>query len=365
MSIELSIIIPTFNERENVSVLLERIEDVLRDIKWEVIFVDDDSPDKTAEHVRSIGKKDPRIRCVQRIGRRGLSSACIEGMLASNAQYLAVMDADLQHDESLLPEMYNTLKMENLDIVVGSRYVEGGGTGEWSTIRKLISRMATWMGVFITKTELKDSMSGFFMLNRTFFEKTVHHLTGQGFKILLDLFASSPEKVRFKELPFIFKKRHAGESKLDTLVVWEYLLLLADKFIGRFIPVRFVLFVIVGFLGAFVHIAVLWVSMNFLHLEFLTSQVYATVIAMTMNFILDNFFTYHDRQLKGWTFVKGLLSFYIACSIGAVANIQVAIFLFNQGVYWWLAGLLGAIIGAVWNYTITATFTWSDKKKLN
>jgi dolichol-phosphate mannosyltransferase len=179
---------------------------------------------------------------MQRIGRRGLSTAVIEGMLASSAPYLAVIDADMQHDEKLLPLMLTTLKSAELDIVVGSRYVAGGAIADWDKGRAAISGTATRLARLIGTAALADPMSGFFMLHRSAFERAMRQLSGQGFKILLDLFASTPAPYRFKELPYVFGERMHGESKLDSLVVWEYLMLLLDKLIGRWVPVRFVLF---------------------------------------------------------------------------------------------------------------------------
>ncbi len=361
MGIELSIIVPTFNERDNVVPLLNKLDAALKGISWEVIFVDDDSPDKTAQHVREVSQTDLRVRCIQRVSRRGLSSASIEGMLASSAPFLAVMDGDLQHDETLLKTMLKTLRSDDLDIVVGSRYVKGGSTGEWSRQREHISRFATAFGRKLMRVDMKDPMSGFFMLKRTFLERVVHRLSGKGFKILFDLFVSSPEPVKFVELPFEFKNRVAGESKLSTLVIWEYLLLLADKWLGPFIPVRFILFVLVGGLGLVIHLIVLKAGMQMMSWTFPVAQTVAVFTAMTANFIVNNIFTYRDKKLKGFELIRGLVTFYAACSIGAFINIRVASFLFENGIQWWLAGILGAVIGAVWNYAITSTFTWKKK----
>ncbi|NNC68332.1 MAG: polyprenol monophosphomannose synthase, partial [Gammaproteobacteria bacterium] len=228
---EVSIIIPTFNERENVDELLSRINNVLNDINWEAIFVDDDSPDGTASYVREIAQNDHRVRCIQRIGRRGLSTACIEGMLSSSASFFAVIDGDLQHDESLLRPMLTTLKSEDVDIVVGSRYISGGGVGDWDRSRVNISRFANKLSNFVTKSTLSDSMSGFFMIRREAFMNSVRDLSGIGFKILLDLFASSPQPLKFKELAYEFRSRKSGDSKFDTHIAWDYGMLLLDKLV--------------------------------------------------------------------------------------------------------------------------------------
>ena len=183
MLIELSVIVPTFNERENVLALLKTLDDVLRGTAWEIIFVDDDSADGTATLVREISQSDPRVRCIHRVGRRGLSSACVEGMLASSAPFVAVMDGDLQHDEKILPDMLSMLKKDETDIVIGSRYIDGGGVEGWSRRRRAISSFATALSRRLVHADLKDPMSGFFMLKRSFLERVVHRLTGKGFKI--------------------------------------------------------------------------------------------------------------------------------------------------------------------------------------
>lgn len=359
MSPELTIVVPTYNERENVRSLVDRLDRALQSVSWEVIFVDDDSIDGTAAMVRQIASKDSRVRCLQRIGRRGLSSACIEGMLATSAPYLAVMDGDLQHDEELLPKMLSLLQKDDLDVVIGSRYMRGGSIGAWEKSRLRMSRIATTLGKIILKAQLTDPMSGFFMLRRSFFEKTVHRMTGKGFKVLLDLFASAPSKVRFEELPYHFRERHAGTSKLDTMAVAEYLVLLADKTIGRFIPLRFLMFVAMGSIGALAHLTVLGLFYLLWGRTFLISQTCATLIAMTVNFILNNLFTFRDKRLHGYRFLIGIFTFYIACGLGVFLNLLIATFLFDHNVPWWLAGLLGATVGGVWNYSITSTFTWT------
>ena len=357
----LTIVVPTFNERDNVEPLLERLSTVLAGIAWEAIFVDDDSPDDTAGAIRAVARRDGRVRCLQRIGRRGLSSACIEGILASAAPYVAVMDADLQHDESLLPRMFATLRDQPYDLVVGSRYMAGGSVGEWDVNRRRASAFATRLSRLVTKAEIADPMSGFFMMRRAVFEDAVRHLSAQGFKILLDLLASASTPPRIKELAYEFRPRQHGQSKLDAMVMWEFAMLLADKLIGHFVPVRFALFALIGGLGVFVHMAVLWTCLRELALPFATAQTIAAITAMTANFFLNNFFTYADRRLKGLRIWRGLLSFYLICSLGAVANIGIASYLFAERQVWWVAGISGVIIGSVWNYAVSSIFTWKGR----
>jgi dolichol-phosphate mannosyltransferase len=355
---ELALIVPTLNERDNVVELFERLQAALTGIRWEVIFVDDNSRDGTHEVLRELSRSRPNVRCLVRIGRRGLSSACIEGMLATAAPILAVMDADLQHDESLLPLMLHKIRRDDLDVIVASRFAAGGSVGEVTSGRLAVSRLAAWLSRLVLRADLSDPMSGFFVIRRSFFEDTVRRLSGQGFKILLDLFVSAPREVRFAELPYRFRQRHRGESKLDAPIMLEYLTLLADKMIGRWVPIRFVIFVLVGLFGMLVHLATLAVAFKVAGVTFYYAQAIATLIAMTVNFNLNNELTYRDRRLRGTELVRGHLSFYLVCSIGAVANFEIAEMLYELRVPWPLAGLLGAVVGSVWNYGVSSTFTW-------
>ncbi|WP_242513128.1 glycosyltransferase [Halochromatium salexigens] len=358
----LAVVIPTYNEAENVPLIVERLRAVLTGIDWELIFVDDDSPDGTAQRVRAIARAHPQIRVLQRIGRRGLSSACIEGMLATSAPYVAVMDADLQHDETLLPTMLQQLRTEPLEIVIGSRYVAGGGVGDWDDQRASMSRLATRLGQRLIKADLKDPMSGFFMLRTELLQDDARELSGVGYKLLLDLFATHPGPLRFRELPYRFRPRHAGESKLDEAVVWEYLLMLIQKWVGPMLPVRFIAFSLIGASGVLVHMLVLWISFKLADTSFLVAQSVATLVAMTTNFFLNNLFTYRDRRLRGWDLLRGWFSFVIACSIGALANVGIASWLFEAHSFWVLSALAGILVGVVWNYAVTAVYTWKRPK---
>jgi dolichol-phosphate mannosyltransferase len=356
---EISVIVPTFNERENVVELTERIGASLRDFAWEIIYVDDDSPDGTAELVRQLAAKDSRIRCVQRMGRRGLSSACVEGMLASSAPYLAVIDGDLQHDERLLPQMLSELKQGDVDVVVGSRYTQGGGTGDWGAARIRLSKFGTRLSRTLVPETLTDPMSGFFMVRRQSFEAAVRKLSAIGTKILMDLFASSPQPLRFKELPYSFRLRQAGDSKLDSATKWEYGMLLLDKMFGHIVPVRFVAFCIVGALGVAVHFSILTLLFQIEHAGFLQGQATATIVTMTFNFALNNVLTYRDKRLRGMRWLRGWLSFNIACSLGACMNVGLATYLNEATGTRYLAALAGITVGAVWNYAVTKRLTWS------
>ena len=342
--------------------LWKGLEKALDGIAWEVVFVDDNSPDGTADAARVLARRQANVRCLQRVGRRGLASACVEGIFSSAAPYVAVMDADLQHDGSILPAMLEALRNERLDIVIGSRFVAGGDFVSMSKMRVRISDFSNRLARLVVKAELADPMSGFFIITHSAFDAVARGLSVQGFKILVDIFASSPKPLVFREFPFEFRERRHGESKLDTLVAFEYLELLLDKLIGHIVPVRFVLFATIGGLGLVGHVAVLAVSFKLLRLGFPTSQSIATIAAMTSNFYLNNIFTYRDRRRRGWELLYGLLSFYAVCGLGAVANVGIASYVFSFDRTWWLAGVTGALVGAVWNYALSSTFTWGVRK---
>ncbi len=359
---ELAIVVPTLNERANVPVLVARLHTVLAGVAWEIVFVDDDSRDGTADEVRAIAQRDPQVRVLQRIGRRGLSSACIEGILATSAPIVAVMDADLQHDETLLPRMLAALRGGEIDVAIASRYVAGGGIGQWDGRRARISDFATRLSRLVVKAEIADPMSGFFMLRRPAFNEAVRDLSAQGFKILLDLFASAPRPLRFQEFAYEFRARQFGESKLDAMAVWEYLMLIADKLIGRVVPVRFVLFALIGAFGVLANLIVLRLALG-AGAAFSIAETGATIAAMVFNFLLNNQLTYRDRRLRGWRMLRGMAIFCLGCGVGAVANVGVAAEAFGRGSSWWLAGLAGALIGGVWNYAIASTYTWGARRR--
>jgi dolichol-phosphate mannosyltransferase len=266
----------------------------------------------------------------------------------------------MQHDETILPRMLQQLKQEELDIVVASRYAAGGSTEGWSNRRRLISRAAIKAARLVLKADLQDPMSGFFVMRRQAFDEAVRFLSQQGFKILLDLFASAPRPLRFAEVPYRFGLRQHGESKLDGMVAWEYGMLLADKLFGQILPPRFLLFGVVGGLGLIVHMLTLAIAF-YSGIPIATSQAIAVVTAMTFNFAVNNLVTYRDRRLTGWRFLRGLLSFYAICSLGAIANVGIATFVYAEQPIWWLAGRAGALVGSVWNYAVSAFFTWRQR----
>jgi dolichol-phosphate mannosyltransferase len=363
MAYDLAIVLPTFNERGNVGPLVDRLEKALSGIHYEVIFVDDDSPDGTADTVRQVAEQHDNVRVLQRIGRRGLSSACIEGILAASAPYVAVMDADLQHDECILPEMLRRIREENLDLVVGSRNIAGGSMGQFAAWRVKLSQLGKRLSLMGSEHPLSDPMSGFFMVRFTSFERFAHRLSAIGFKILLDIVLSAGPDLRIGEVGYSFRQREHGESKLDIMVGLEYFELLVDKHFGDLVNVRFVLFGMVGALGVVVHLLILRALLRVGGLSFATGQAITTVIVMILNYVLNNSVTYRDRRLRGWRFWSGLLTFCLACALGVVVNVGISNEAFHRGVPWVLAAFTGLLFSAIWNYGVTSVTTWRQARR--
>ena len=348
---------PCYNERANVAPMIARLDAALAGLGWEAIFVDDDSPDGTAAEVQHLAAADPRVRCLRRIGRRGLASAVVEGALASCAPFVAVIDGDLQHDERRLPDLLRAVQ-EGADIAVGSRHVPGGDaaglSGAW---RRRISGWGIRTAQRVLPVRLADPMSGYFLMRRPLFEQLAPRLTVQGFKILLDLVLSAPRPLQVVEIPCQFRPRAAGHSKLDVLVLLQFAALLLDKMTRGLLPLRFVSFALVGAVGVLVHLGVLSAARD-AGLAFGTAQAMATFVAILANFQLNNVVTYRDGRLRGPALVRGLLLFLLVCGVGAYANIGIARVLYQEHSGWTPAGVAGAVIGVVWNYAVSATLVW-------
>ena len=357
-SAELSIVIPTYKERGNVAELVRRLDAALAGIAWEAIFVDDNSPDGTAEAVKDIAGTDSRVRCLRRVGRRGLAGACIEGMLSSASPFVAVMDADLQHDEKVLPQMLARLQGGGVDLVAGTRYVDGGSAVSLSERRGAMSRVATRLTHRLVGTDLSDPMSGFFMMRRDRFEEIAPRLSPVGFKILLDIAVTGGERLAIAEQPYVFGTRFDGESKFNAQIGVEFLGLLLAKMTGDLVDPRFLFFAIVGGMGLVVHLVALRLSLVFLPDAFRAAQIIATLVAMTSNFLLNNELTYRDRRLKGVAMLRGFVLFCLIGSVGVLANVDLASWLYYERPVWWVAGAVGAIMGALWNYAMSTLFVW-------
>ncbi len=358
---EITIVVPTLNERANIPILVARLQRLLAGVDWEVVFVDDNSADGTTAVARAIGEADSRVRCIRRIGRRGLAGALLEGMLSSQARFVAALDADLQHDETLLMAMVERLRQGDVDLVVASRYIDGQSGEGFAPARARASRWSSIIARRFLGVELTDPMSGFFMIRRETVEELAPSLSSQGFKLLLDIVATARGKLRVVELPYVFRARQHGLSKLDTRVILDFAALVIAKLTNDAVSLRFLLFCFVGLTGVAVHMAALALAVDAAALRFSVAQAVATVVAITWNFVLNNRLTYRDQRLTGWRFLTGLLWFQAICSVGAVSNVGAASWLYDNGPGWWIAGLGGAVMGAVWNYVVSAAFVWRQR----
>jgi dolichol-phosphate mannosyltransferase len=362
---QLAVIVPSYNERDNVPLLYEKVTAALGATPFEFIVVDDNSPDGTSEVVREMARRHQNVRGIHRLGRRGLSSAVVEGILASAAPYFAVIDADLQHDETILPQMLDKAVAGD-HIVVGTRYGGEGSVGEGlSKTREAGSRFATKLSSLVTGKSLSDPMSGFFLMRRSVFDEIAPSLSDDGFKVLLDIIVSAGrsrarqgKELRIGEVPYTFRPRHAGESKMSSIVVVQFLGLIVSKLSGGLLPTTFLLFALVGGFGVVVHMATLGITHELLGFNFFWAQVAATLLAMTFNFMLNNELTYANKKLRGWRYLTGMLTFYAVCSIGALANVSVASWIYAYDGQFYVAGLLGVLMSVVFNYSVTKVFTW-------
>jgi dolichol-phosphate mannosyltransferase len=355
---EIAIVIPTLNEAGNVARIVEAIDQAMGQIRYEIIFVDDWSVDGTVAEVGRVAAGRHDIRVISRFGRKGLASAVIEGALSSFAPVIAVMDGDMQHDEAILPALYARIAEGHADVAIGSRYCAEGSFGDWQESRIRASQMATKAAQFFLTVPVTDPMSGFFAIRRESLLKAVPKLSQLGFKILLDILLSSDSTIRVAELPYKFRNRVAGESKLDGMVIVQYIQLLLDKKIGRFCSPRLVFFGAVGAFGLLVHLAILSAMINLAGLAFPVSQTIAVTFTICVNFLLNNELTYHDRRLRGRKLLLGLVTFYGICSLGAIANVGAGSFAFANHYSWWVSGIAGAVVGSAWNYMASRMLTW-------
>ena len=357
---KLAIIVPTLNERDNVAPLVRALDAVLPAAGVEIIFVDDWSSDGTAQAVTALARGRADIRLIRRHGRRGLASAVIEGMLATTAPIVAVIDADLQHDEAILPALVALVATGAADIAIGSRYHPDGSCTGWSARRAWTSRIATRLAHLALGERVADPLSGFFVLRQDIVANLAPGLSGRGFKILLDILGSSPAPLKVAELPYRFRTRSAGASKLGVAVTLDYFRLLASKGARRLLANRAARFGLVGLSGLATNLLVLDVALRWL--PFARAQAVAVLVAIAYNFLLNNRVTFGDRQLRGRHLLVGLLSFYLVCGLGALANVGLAAALFAGGRRWWLAAVAGAVVGSGWNFLASSALTWRTSR---
>jgi len=358
-----SIIVPTYQESANIPILFERLKVTLDGLPWEMIVVDDDSPDGTSNVAFALAANDRRLRCLRRVNRSGLAGAVIEGWMASSADFVAVIDGDLQHDESILRVMHGILAKGAANLVIGAR-LRKESSGSLSPARQRLSDIGAWFFRRIGGTAVTDPMSGFFMIRREIVSRLAPRLSPDGFKILADILLSAGGGLEVAEVPYGFRKRNAGESKLTPLVGIDFLGLVVHHLTAGILPIRFVLFAMIGAVGLVVHIAALSAVVEWLNmLTFDSGQLIATLVAMASNFILNNEITYRAYRYRGPGLIAGFVAFALGCSVGAIANIDVASWLYKANQTWWIAGLAGALLSVVWNYAVSTNLIWRPARR--
>jgi dolichol-phosphate mannosyltransferase len=356
---EVTIVVPSYNERDNVARAIERLDRALKGIAWEVIYVDDNSPDGTADTVRAIGRTDPRVRCIRRFHRRSRAGACLEGMLAAQGEFVVEFDGDLQHDEKIIPRMIDHLRRNEADLVIGSRYIGGGELTGMGESRLKVSRTAGHVARAVLGITVSDPTTGFSATRRTLIEEIMPELPVDGFHLVIDILALRTRKLRVAEVPYRLGERERGESKLEPRIFLDFIATFVARLTHNLVPRRFFLFGLVGLSGLLVHVAALWL-LNSVGVPFLAAQFAAALLSIANNFWFNNVLTYRDRALHGLAAVRGFFVFMLICSFGLLSNISVAEWMFTLDQTWWLAGLTGALVSMVWNYAVSGALVWRE-----
>ncbi|HEX79403.1 MAG TPA: glycosyltransferase family 2 protein [Dehalococcoidia bacterium] len=370
MNKTVSLIVPTYNEHDNIAPLVERIHCALSPRDYEILFIDDDSTDGTADAASSLLEKYP-VRVIVRKDKKGLASAVVDGLNHINGDVIAVMDADLQHPPEVLPGLLKAITEEDADVAIGSRYVPGGGCQGWSLTRKIISRGAIFIAHLLLPAtrKVKDPMSGFFAFRRNVVKDA--RLNPSGFKILLEILMMGRFN-RVAEVPFIFVTRERGESKLNARQQLDYLKHIYSLMRRTGELTRFIKFCLVGGSGVIVNYGLYWILTRFagftpiddMAAGGITSGNLAMAISIETsiitNFLLNNYFTFADRKVrKAGAFFRALLNFNLICIIGGLIQIGVAnLFAVVFGVNDLIAVLAGIAVATLWNYFLNNWLTW-------
>ena len=363
MKPEISIILPTLNEEKNIGILLPKIQHILKDYTYEVIVVDDNSTDKTRHIAEEFFAINNNGFVLHRGALTGLSSAIYDGFNIASGNFLIVMDADLQHDEAILPELINKIATGKYDICIASRNIENGGYGNLILTRKLLSKFGIWLANFILNMKLSDPMSGYFGISRKLFEGIKHSINPRGFKLLLEILYKS-KNVNIAHIPYNFKVRKFGETKLTLAIGFEYLLALLDLKLGWVISYRFILFGFVGFIGSCLNFS-FFITFLYFDLPILWSVFYAASLGMIWSFLANNFFTFSEYRYSRKKILLGLFLYLFLSLPGIFVQISVTSFLSNlmQGSFYlsdylYFIYLVAVICGAALNYIIHLNITW-------
>jgi dolichol-phosphate mannosyltransferase len=353
----ISVVVPTYNEAPNVSMIYDGLARALAGRSWELVIIDDDSPDGTADAVRGLGRQHDNVRCIQRVQERGLCSAVQWGVQAAHGEVIVVMDGDLQHDPALIPRMLEELQGGH-DIVSGSRFLSGRDVeGLPSDLRRRLTDYGNKLTNLFLGKQLSDPLTGFFATSRRLFLDSIPRMQADGFKVFFDL-AYNNRKATIKELAFDFQQRRLGESKLQLYVLWLLLCDLVSKLSGGLVPPRLISFVGVGLIGSIFHFSILYSTMA-VGTEFWVAQAIATVVAMIFNYTLNNVLTYSADRLRGAAFYKGLLLYSLIASVGIVANVSTAQITYSHfHAHTFIAASMGLVIDVMWRFVVSNRLIW-------
>lgn len=355
-----TVVICTLDEHEAIGGVLDDVIADLAGVRHEIIVVDDSLDDATAQVVLGRARRHPTVRLIRRNGGGGLASAAIAGWDVARGETLAIMDGDGQHDPRLIRRMLERMAQGAADVVVASRYLDDNGSG-LSGLRHWGSLAGVMASSLLLGLRLADPLSGCFVMTRAWYETARPRLSGLGFKILIDVVASTRHRPRLEQVPTALRPRVGGLSKLDLRVVFDLLALLVEKRTGGALSARMTQFMFVGVTGLLVHLTVLSTG-RALGAPFWLGQSSAIFLAMNWNFMLNNGLTFRDHRLHGRALWQGLVSFYVACLSGAVISEVGGAGLHALGVPWFAAGVAGAVAGAFWNYRAVQRLTWRPAK---
>ncbi len=359
----LSIVLPTYNERENIIPLLGQLLTCTNDYELEILVVDDDSTDGTTQLVKDLSSRDRRIRLIHRVGRSGLASAIKEGLMVATGDFIAVMDSDGQHEPKAVINALNKLRKDNFNLVVGSRFLKGSEIRGLSYRRTGGSTLANSFARFSLPevySHLTDYMSGCFVIDLNSCDSLVRKVDVNGFKFLYELLSVSGGKISAGEVPLTFQPREYGISKLDMAILWDFMISLIHTFTFRFLPRRAISFALVGAFGVLVQLISTNIIMNVMNYKFEVALPFSVVIAATSNYLINNALTFRAHRLKSLGLLKGLLKFLLVASLPVLANVGLATTFYSVVVSnAVLAQMSGILVVFVWNYAASSRFVWN------
>ena len=360
----ISVIIPTYNEYKNLPKLLDQLLNLETIFEKEIIIVDDNSSDGTQNLARSYSQNDRRIRLISRLGRSGLSSAIKEGCLCASGDLIVIMDADGQHEPNSIINGLEKFNNKNIDIIIGSRFLEESIIKGLSSKRESGSSIANFLARITLHSgykKLTDYMTGFILLKRNSCIKYIEKIDVNGFKFLYELLSLSKGKLKVIEIPLVFGFREFGKSKLDLAVIWDFLISLIHNFFGRIIPRRAFSFALVGLIGVFVQMFAIYFLLAVTDFDFEKILPVGVILAATSNYIINNILTFRSNKLSGKNFYFGLFKFLLVASLPIIANIGVANLFYNQlSTNTFFAQIAGILVVFIWNYAASSRVVWNN-----